>query len=275
MGSPSPYLPGLATIMKIEEQTAMEKLFMVRPNDGKPLGHKPGQFVEVSVFGVGECPISVSSAPNKKADFEICVRRAGNVTNALHNLKAGDVIGIRGPYGTHFPVEDLRGKDLLFVAGGLGIVPLRSFINYALERRKDYGRIIVLFGARTPDDRLFKTELASLARRPDLEYLETVDVGDASWKGNVGVITTLFPKFTIDPKKTYAIMVGPPVMYRFAIAAARAKGLADDHIIVSLERKMKCGLGKCGHCQMGPVYVCQEGPVFNFAAIKNLEEALS
>ncbi len=275
MRSLSPYQPALATIVKIEDQTAMEKLFVIRPNSGKPLGHEPGQFVEVSVFGVGECPLSISSAPNKKPDFELCVRRAGNVTGALHDLKVGEVIGIRGPYGTHFPVEELKGKDLLFVAGGLGIVPLRSSMNYVLERRKDYGRIIIMFGARTPADRLFKEELASLGKRPDVEYLETVDVGDNSWKGNIGVITTLFPKFTIDPEKTYALMVGPPVMYRFAIAAAKAKGLADDHIIVSLERKMKCGLGKCGHCQMGPIYVCQEGPVFNYVAIKDLEEALS
>lgn len=271
----SPYQPALATITRIEDQTAMEKLFVISLKNGKSLGHKPGQFVEVSVFGIGECPLSISSAPDQKADFELCVRRAGDVTGALHNLKVGEVIGIRGPYGSHFPVEELKGQDLLFVAGGLGIAPLRSFIRYALQRRKDYGRIIVLFGARTPADRLFKKELASLKRRSDVEYLETVDVGDESWKGNVGVITTLFPKVSIDPSKTYAVMVGPPVMYRFAIAAARAKGLADDHIIVSLERKMKCGLGKCGHCQMGPIYVCQEGPVFNYMAIKHLEEALS
>lgn len=275
MSSLSPYQPALATITRIEEQTAMEKLFGIRLNNGQSLGHRPGQFVEISAFGIGECPLSISSAPDKGADFELCVRRAGNVTSALHNLKVGEVIGVRGPYGTHFPVKELKGKDLLFVAGGLGIVPLRSFIHYALQRRKDYGRIIVLFGARTPADRLFKKELASLDKRSDVEYLETVDVGDKSWKGNVGVITTLFPKFKIDPQKTFAIMVGPPVMYRFAIAAARDKGVADDHIIVSLERRMKCGLGKCGHCQMGPIYVCQEGPVFNYTAIKDLEEALS
>ncbi len=275
MDSLSPYVPTPATIVSIEEQTAMEKLFVLRPNNGVPLHHKPGQFVEVSVLGVGECPISVCSAPSRDEAFELCVRRAGNVTNALHKLKVGDVVGIRGPYGTHYPVDELKGKDLLFVAGGLGVAPLRSFINLVLERRKDYGRVIMMFGCRAPADRLFRKDLVSWQARSDVEYLETVDTCDASWTGNVGVITTLFPKLSIQPESTYAIMVGPPVMYRFAIAACRARGLADDHIVVSLERRMKCGQGKCGHCQMGPVYVCQEGPVFNFASIKHLEEAWS
>lgn len=275
MEFPSPYLPRMATIVGIEDHTPLEKVFVLRPEDDKPLGHRPGQFVEVSVFGIGECPISVCSAPDEGMDFEICVRKAGNVTNALHEMKVGDLIGIRGPYGTHFPVEELKSKDLLFVAAGLGMAPLRSFFQYALQWRKDYGRIIIMLGCRTPGDRLFKTDLDSWQKRPDVEFLETVDVCDSSWQGNVGVITTLFPKLNIDPQNTYALMVGPPIMYRFAIAACKAKGLPDDHIIVSLERRMKCGLGKCGHCQMGPVYVCQEGPVFNFASIKDLKEAWS
>lgn len=276
MNSLSPYLPKLATIIDIESQTAMEKVFSVLPNDGAALNHKPGQFVEVSVLGIGECPISVCSSPQEgRKDFELCVRKAGTVTQALHNLKVGDQIGIRGPFGTSFPVEEIKGHDLLFVAAGLGVAPLRSFFNYALQKRSDYGRMIIMIGCRTPNDMLFKNDLTAWRERPDMEYLETVDVCDSSWTGNVGVITTLLPKVQIDPARTYALMVGPPIMYRFAIAACKTGGLADDHIIVSLERRMKCGQGKCGHCQMGPIYACQEGPVFNYARIKDLKEAWS
>ncbi|MFH1147564.1 MAG: FAD/NAD(P)-binding protein [Pseudomonadota bacterium] len=271
----SPYLPRLAEILEIEKQTETERLFSIRLIDGEPLGNKPGQFVEVSVFGLGECPISICSAPNAGPVFELCIRNAGSVTGALHRLAPGDRIGIRGPYGTHYPVEELRGKDLLFVAGGLGIAPLRSGINYALRNRKDYGRITILFGARTPSDRLFKSELEELKRREDIEYLETVDISDETWQGNVGVITTLCAKVKIDPANTFAVVVGPPIMYRFVIQVLRTKGLEDDRIILSLERRMKCGQGKCGHCQMGPIYICREGPVVNYARVKDLEEALS
>lgn len=271
----SPYLPRMAEVLEIEKQTESEKLFSLRLVDGEKLDHKPGQFVEVSIFGVGECPISVCSEPKDDPVFELCIRNAGSVTGALHRLETGDRIGIRGPYGTHYPVFEQRGKDLLFVAGGLGFAPLRSCINYSLRHREDYGRIIILFGARTPADRLFKSELRGLSSRKDVEYLETVDSGDENWTGHVGVITSLFPKVTIDADKTFAFVVGPPIMYRFAIKACLSKGLSEDKIVLSFERRMKCGQGKCGHCQMGPMYVCREGPVMNYAQVKSLEEAFS
>ena len=274
LGLTSIYLPALAEITRTEQLTKMEKLFEIRLKNGQELGHQPGQFVEVSLFGIGEAPISISSSPTKKGSFELAVRSVGNVTKALHQMNPGAPLGIRGPFGKGFPVEEIKGKDILFVAGGIGLVPLRSLINYVLDKRSDFGRVMVFFGAKTPAEQLFLDELARWRSSKEMEYFETVDRSDASWKGNVGVITTLFPKVTLAPKKTVAVIVGPPIMYRFAILEAQVKGIPDDQILVSLERRMKCGVGKCGHCQINDIYVCQEGPVFNYARIKNLKEAI-
>jgi len=269
------YLPELATITKVADLTATEKFFEIKFNSGRDLGHKPGQFVEVSVFGIGEAPISISSSPTKKGSFELAIRKVGNVTSAIHQMKPGATVGIRGPFGTNFPYEETKGRDLLFVTGGIGLVPARSFINYVLDNRKDYNRVIVMFGCRNPKERLFVDELASWAKRSDIEYLETVDKPlDTDWKGNCGVITTLFPKVTIDPGKTSCIVVGPPIMYRFVLKEALDKKIPKNQIYVSLERRMKCGVGKCGHCQINGIYCCQDGPVFKYSDITGLEEAL-
>ncbi len=268
------YLPSLAEIVRTEQLTKMEKLFEIKLQNGQELEHQPGQFVEVSLFGIGEAPISVSSSPTKKGSFELAVRAVGNVTQALHTLNRGATLGIRGPFGKGFPIEEMKGKDILFVAGGIGLMPLRSLINYVLDNRSHFGRVLVLFGAKTPAEQLFLDELAKWRQSKDMEYWETVDRSDGQWKGNVGVITTLFPKITVDPQKTIAVIVGPPIMYRFAILEAQVKGIPDDQIIVSLERRMKCGVGKCGHCQINHIYVCQEGPVFSYAKIKDLKEAI-
>jgi NAD(P)H-flavin reductase len=251
MAIQSIYETQLATIKKADQMTETEKLFAIGLNNGKKLGHKPGQFVEISILGIGEAPISVSSSPTSGNNtFDLVVRKVGNVTSALHNLKEGATVGVRGPYGTHFPYEELKGRDLLIVAGGIGLVPARSFINYVLDNRKDYGKVVIFFGTKTPKEQLFIDELAGWKKRKDVEYFETVDRGDDEWKGNVGVITTLFPKIDIDAGKTTAVVVGPPIMYKFVIKECKDKGIADENIIVSLERRMKCGVGKCGHCQI-------------------------
>ena len=270
------YLPTSATITRIEDETSQSKLFEIKLDNGKELGHQPGQFVEVSIFGIGEAPISVSSSPTHKGSFELCVRAVGNVTRALHNMNVGDKIGIRGPFGKGFDIEFLKGKDLLFVGGGLGIVPLRSFINYVLDKREDFGKTIILYGCKEPCELLFSVEVAQWQKRRDVKYLATVDKcpDGECWEGNIGVITTLIPNVHFDIKKTYAIVVGPPVMYKFVISSLKEKGVADDHIIVSLERHMKCGVGKCGHCQINKAYVCQDGPVFNYADLDDLPEAI-
>jgi sulfite reductase subunit B len=268
------YTPRPAELVRIDSLTPREKVFEFRLKDGKKLGHRPGQFVEISVMGVGEAPISISSSPTRDGTFQLAVRKVGDVTNTLHNLKEGAFVGVRGPFGNGFPLEALQGKDILLVAGGIGLFPLRSLIQYILDRRKDFGKVILLFGARSPAERLFLDELDAWSKNPNIEFQETVDRGDTTWKGNVGVITTLIPKVQFDPRKTMAVVVGPPVMFRFVIGELKKRDLADENIIMSLERRMKCGVGKCGHCQINGVYVCQEGPVFTLAQLRTLREAV-
>jgi len=269
------YLPLPATVRKIKPMTKFESFFSCKLDSGKELGHMPGQFVEVSVPGIGEAPISVSSSPTRKGSFEMVVRNVGNVSDAMHRLNDGDKIFIRGPFGTCFPVNDaMKGKDIIFICGGIGIVPVRSAIQYVLDNRDDYGRVIILFGAKTPKDRLFIDELDQWRKEKNVTFLETVDHRDESWSGPEGVITTLLPLVKIDKENTVAIICGPPIMYKFVIVVLEEAGLKEDQIYLSLERHMKCGVGKCGHCQINNVYVCQDGPVFRFSDITNLGEAV-
>ena len=269
------YVPSPARIAKVRQLTAMEKLFTVELSQGQSLGHKPGQFVEVSLLGIGEAPISISSSPSRSnGTFELCVRKVGDVTTAIHNLGEGATIGVRGPFGTGFPLDKFKGRDILVAAGGLSLAPVRSVIHQVFDERGSYGRFIILYGAKTPSDLLFTDELEQWAKRDDVEVLVTVDRGDANWKGNVGVITTLFPKISINPRNTIAITEGPPVMYRFVLMELLGKGIPEGQIWLSLERRMKCGVGKCGHCQINGLYCCQQGPSFSYAQIKGVEEAL-
>jgi NAD(P)H-flavin reductase len=270
------YLPEMATVQKSEPMTELERFVELKLDSGKELGHLPGQFVEVSILGIGEAPISISSSPTYNGSFQMVVRNAGNVTRAIHSLKPGDKAGIRGPFGTHFPVDSLmKGKDIIFICGGIGLVPVRSAINYVLDNRKDYGDVRILFGAKTPADRLFIDEVAGWTLEGNVDYKETVDRGDEQWTGNVGVITTLMTDMVLDPVKTIAIICGPPVMYKFAILSLKNMGMADQNIYMSLERNMKCGVGKCGHCQINQFYVCQDGPVFRWADISEVPEAIT
>lgn len=271
----SVYEPLIARVLKIEQMTEMEKLFTLELPDGCSLGNEPGQFVEVSLFGIGEAPISISSSPSRSnGTFELCVRSVGDVTNALHRMERGTAVGIRGPFGHAFPIGKMKGKDILFAAGGLGLAPLRSLINEVLDQRGSFGRVIILYGTKHPSEILFKDELLTWAERDDVEFHMTVDRADHEWRGNVGVITTLFPKIVIDPRNTVAATCGPPIMYRFVLMEMLGKGIPETQIYLSLERRMKCGVGKCGHCQINELYCCQDGPVFRYADIKGLEEAL-
>jgi NAD(P)H-flavin reductase len=192
----------------------------------------------------------------------------------MHKLDVGDKIGVRGPFGKPFPIDELKGNDLILVAGGLGIVPLRSFINFVIDKRRDFAAVNILLGCKEPKDRLFRDEIDQWDKMIDINYACTVDRADPDWKGNVGVITTLIPGVDIDINRTYALIVGPPIMYKFVIAELIKKGLPENRIILSLERRMKCGLGKCGHCQINDKYVCQDGPTFTYSELKGLEEAL-
>jgi len=267
----SPYKPVKAKIVKTNKYTEFEKLFRIELDGKKDLEHVPGQFVQVSLFGVGEAPISVCSSPTEKGYFELTVRRVGGLTTAMHKLETGSVLGIRGPFGKGFPLDAMRGNDILIVAGGLGIVPLRSLIHYILDQRKDFGDVQILLGCKTPKDMLFGEEVEAWQKRADIKFNCTVDRADPDWKGNVGLITSLIPGVSIEPKKTYAVVVGPPIMYKFVIVELLKKEIPGHQIVVSLERKMKCGLGKCGHCQIRGVYVCQSGPVFTYDELRQME----
>jgi sulfhydrogenase subunit gamma (sulfur reductase) len=263
-----------AKILQTKKLTANEMLFEVALADGEVLDHEPGQFVMVSLPGIGEVPISVCSSPTKRDSFELCVRAVGKVTRSLHKLKAGDEIGIRGPYGKGFPIRILEGNDLLLIAGGLGLAPLRSLITYVLDNRRDFGKVHLLFGCKEPKEMLFSDELEKWNERTDLHYACTVDRAAPEWAGNVGVITTLIPGADIEPARTFAAVVGPPVMYNFVIKELISKGIPARQILLSFERNMKCGNGKCGRCQIQNLYCCQDGPVFNYEKIKNLSEAI-
>jgi sulfhydrogenase subunit gamma (sulfur reductase) len=269
------YMPQMLAVLDTQPLTEYEKLIRIELPFPKSLDHKPGQFVEVSLLGQGEAPISISSSPSRSVDsFELCVRRAGRLTEALHRLTPGDLIGVRGPFGRGFPLERFRGKDILFAPGGLGLAPLRSAINEVLDDRNNYGRVTILYGARSPAELLFRDELEEWAGRGDIELHLTVDTADKTWKGHTGVITTLFPNIRVSPRNTVAITCGPPVMYRFVLMELLGKGIPEGNIWLSLERRMKCGVGKCGHCQIDHIYTCQEGPVFSYAEVKHLQEAL-
>jgi NAD(P)H-flavin reductase len=269
------YLPRMATLIRSEPMTLLDRFLEFKLDSGQELGHLPGQFAQVSVPGVGEAPISISSSPTQNGPFQMVVRKVGNVTRALHGLKPGNRVGIRGPFGTYFPVEGmLKGKDIIFVCGGLGIVPVRSAINYVMHHRENYGEITILYGVKSPSERLFVDELKEHASRKEVTCMETCDRGDEQWIGKVGVITTLMLDLKVDPGRTAAIVCGPPLMYRFVIASLHKAGILDQNIYLSLERHMKCGVGKCGHCQINELYACQDGPVFRYADLAGVPEAI-
>ena len=275
----NPYTPYQATIIRTLPQIPDHKLFQIHirfVNRGtvKVFNYRPGQFVMLSVVGVGEAPFSISSSPTHEGIIELCVRRIGRVTDALFRLPLKAKVGIRGPYGNGFPIEELEGNNLLLVAGGLGMAPLRSLLRYALDNRSKFKDIILMYGAKNPDDMLFKYELLDLIDRADVKCLLTVDKKDESavWKAHVGVVTTLFDFVEIDPNNTYAAICGPEVMFKFVLNELLKRNFSKDRILMSLERNMHCGIGKCGHCMIGYKYTCLDGPIFTYWDAINLPE---
>jgi NAD(P)H-flavin reductase len=260
----------------VQALTPTEKLFRLVRLDGQPFGHLPGQFMQVSVFGVGEAPISVSSSPTRGESLDLGVRKAGTLTSVMHTLKVGETVGLRGPFGTHFDTEAMTGKDLLLISGGCGLAPMRALIQYVEDRRDDFGEVTILYGAKSPEDVLYADEVAQWRHSDRLACEVTVEdvPGETCWDGKVGLLPELIPPLAIDPGRTTAVVVGPPVMYRFVIQALEAKGLTPDDIIVSLERYMKCGVGKCGHCTIEHLYCCLDGPVFTLSQVAGLRGAL-
>jgi sulfhydrogenase subunit gamma (sulfur reductase) len=270
------YRPVFCRVESALDLTPLEKNFRLSRLDGQPFGHAPGQFVQVSVFGFGEAPISVASSTTRGPYLDLGVRRAGTLTGALHRMAPGDEIGIRGPFGSRFDTDAMRGNDLLLIAGGCGLAPMRALLQHCEDRREEFGEVTFLCGAKTPQGLLYKDDLRQWARSETLRCHYTVDgvpEGEA-WDGEVGLITGLIPPLRIDPARTVAVIVGPPIMYRFVIEELRNKGLGDEQIVVSLERHMKCGVGKCGHCTIEHLYCCTDGPVFKLSEIAGLKGAL-
>ena len=270
------YQPYLVRIVKVLPQIQDHLLFQLKFEDSKIASnftHRPGQFVELSVIGSGEAPISISSSPTRPGIVELCVRKTGRVTNALFRLPLNALVGVRGPYGNGFPIEKLEDNNLLIIAGGLGMAPLRSLLWYALDNRTKFKDIILMLGAKTPDEMLFKYELLKLIDRPDMKCLLTVDKDEEGiWKAHFGVVTKLFDYVELDPATTYAALCGPPIMYKFVLKELLKRNFSKDRILMSLERKMKCGVGKCGHCSIGYKYTCIDGPIFTYWDAINLPE---
>jgi NAD(P)H-flavin reductase len=274
------FLPNLAKLIKKTKLTETESLFEFQFEDeeiNRYFTFIPGQFVLVSVLGIGEAPFCLSSSPTHKGSIELGIRKipGGDVTTAIHNMEIGDIAGIRGPYGNGFPMEELKGRNLLFVGGGLGMMPLRSVVNYVLDNRDDYGKVTFFYGAKCPEDRVFVDELENVwPKAPNVEMHQTVDTCDESWQGTVGVVTCLFGLCEVNKENTTALICGPPVMYKFVVQELLALDFDKNDILMTLERKMKCGVGKCAHCQIGDKLTCMDGPVFSFAETERLWEAI-
>ena len=268
------YLPQLATVKEARLLNKTE-MYLRMTLDDEAWDFVPGQFVEVSVAGIGEAPLTIASSPTFKGGLEIVVRRIGNVTNAIHGLEAGGKVGIRGPLGGGvYPVDEARGKDIVFVCGGIGLVPQRSFINYVMDHRKDYGKVVILQGTRDMDQRFFQDELVAWGKIKDVVVIETLDKPDPQWKGNVGVVTTLISKIPVNLKSAILSVCGPPIMYKFVLMALAEHDVPHSNIYLNLERKMKCGVGKCGHCQINNLYCCMDGPVFRYSGLALVPEAI-
>jgi NAD(P)H-flavin reductase len=275
----NPFTPAPARIMQVRDLTFDIRLFDLRFTDSAladSFTFRPGQFVELSVLGVGEGPFSLPSSPTRRGILQLGIRRAGSLTNFLFDhVSEGDVVGIRGPLGNGFPVERFEGQDMLLVAGGLGMVPLRGLLHYLIDQRERFGRVMLLYGTRSPELVLFRDELESLARRGDAEILLSVDATQGRpWTGKVGVVTELLDLVQFDPTHTYAVACGPPIFYKFMLEKLVERGFGRHRIYLSLERRMECGVGKCGHCAVGYTFTCLHGPVFSYWDAINLPELI-
>jgi len=272
------YQPSLARIVRVLPQIEDHRLFQLRfedPEMRRSFTYRPGQFVELRVIGTGEAPISISSSPTRPEVIDLCVRKIGRVTEALFRLPLNSVVGLRGPYGNGFPVEEMEKNNLLLVAGGLGMAPLRSLLWYALDNRSKFKEIVLMFGAKISEEMLFKYELLSLLDRTDMKSLLTVDEDEeGTWPAQVGVVTRLFDFVELDPEITYAAVCGPPIMYKFVLGKLLERNFPKDRILMSLERRMKGGVGKCGHCIVGYKYTCIDGPIFTYWDAGNLPEMI-
>jgi NAD(P)H-flavin reductase len=264
-----PMVPQIAHVRRRRHDAPDAWTLELEMADGVHFDYTPGQFNMLTAFGVGEAAISMSGDP-ASGPLIHTIRAVGPVSRALTELGPGDPIGVRGPFGVGWPMAPAAGKDVVFVAGGLGLAPLRPAIYRVLAERERYGQVTLLFGARRPEDILFRHEVEAWRARLDIEVDVTVDHAPSNWRGHVGVVTTLISRLELDPAKTLAMVCGPEVMMRFVALALADRGVAEGDIYLSMERNMKCAIGHCGHCQLGPTFICRDGPVFTFERLKRL-----
>ncbi|MCK4262945.1 MAG: FAD/NAD(P)-binding protein [Dehalococcoidia bacterium] len=272
LASGNVYLPHIAVIETIIDESPGVKTFHFNFKDEKlrqEFTFESGQFGEYSVFGVGEAPFCISSSPTRKDHLEFAVQRVGKVTKALHQLGAGSEIGVRGPYGKSFPLDLLKGKNLVFVGGGIGLAPLRSLIWNVVDNRDSYGNVDIIYGARSPGDLCFKYDLDAWHEDSTMRIVTTIDREHPDWTGKVGLVPRVLEEVAPSPDNAVAIVCGPPIMIRFTFPSLEKLGFAPEQMITTLEKRMKCGIGKCGRCNIGNLYVCRDGPVFTYAQIKD------
>jgi len=267
---PNLYLPIKSILEEVITESPTIKTFVIAPEGG--LSFEAGQFVELTVPGVGEAPFTPSSSPSDSERLALTVMKAGRVTSLLHEMEPGVTLGLRGAYGKPYPLDEYAGKDVLILGGGVGLAPLRSLIHALLESRERFGRIILCYGARTPDDLIYKKQVRYWLDNGVMEVHLTVDSADDQWSGKVGVVTTALEDVTLDASRTVGVVCGPPIMMKFGTQALLEKGLSAPNIYLSMERNMSCGVGKCGHCRVGPYYVCKDGPVFSYAQLEGIED---
>jgi len=271
------YKPTIAKIIEIIDETPDTKTFKLElqdPEYKKNFTFKAGQFAEYSVFGEGECTFCIASSPTRTEYIECSFKQAGKVTNALRRLNVGDVIGFRGPYGNYFPLEEMKNKDVLFIAGGIGLAPVRCLIWNVLDLRDQFKNITIIYGARSVSDLVYKRELNEWQNRKDIKTVITVDPGGETpdWKGEIGFVPSIVEKVNPNSNNCIAIVCGPPIMIKYTMPILTKIGFSDQNIITTLENRMKCGLGKCGRCNIGNVYVCKDGPVFTYKDLKQLPQ---
>ena len=266
-----PMIPQRYRIQRVRREIPDTFSLELEPVDGGDIPQfATGQFNMLYIFGVGEIPISISGDPEKRRPLVHTTRAVGTVSKAMRDLKPDDIIGIRGPFGSSWPIKEAEGKDIVIAAGGIGLAPLRSVMYHIISHREKYGKAVLLYGARTPADILYRHELELWRAHFDLEVYVTVDRATGSWRGSVGVVTQLIPRASFDPQNTVAMVCGPEIMMRFTLAELEKRGVVAENIYLSMERNMKCAIGMCGHCQYGPNFVCKDGPVFSYKRIQGL-----
>ncbi|MDO8577712.1 MAG: FAD/NAD(P)-binding protein [Dehalococcoidales bacterium] len=271
----NPMLPILMRLDKITTETTDQniktfELAFTRDEDRKAFSYLPGQFAEVSLFGKGEAPFGIASSPSEP-NLKFSVNKTGVVTLTMHQLEPGEIVGVRGPLGSSYPLETLKGKDIVIITGGFAFTTLRALVKYILDTGRDnYGKITLLYGARNPGLLLYKDELREWATRSDLNLVLTIDAPSPGWTGKVGLLPNVLKELAPGARDAYALVCGPPIMIRFTLPVLKDLGFDPDHVILSLEKRMKCGVGMCGHCNIGPELVCRDGPVFTLAQLESL-----